>query len=175
MGEFSVIRLTAQVFGAIGMACLFYSYQQTERKKLIAGKLGADIMWVVHYLCLSAFGGAIPNFVGIFRELIFMQGDKKWARSPVIPAVFILINWCLAISTWQSALTLLPICASTFVTISLWAKKPRITRMIGAPVSLCFLIYDIFVGSWIGVINESVAIVSIISSFVKNDLRKKAE
>ena len=173
MGDFSVIRLIAQVFGALGMACLFLSYQQTERKKLIACKLGADVMWVVHYLCLSAFGGAIPNFIGIFRELIFMQGDKKWARLPVIPVVFILINWSLAISTWQSALTLLPIGASTFVTISLWAKNPRITRMIGAPVSVCFLIYDIFVGSWIGVINESVAIISIISSFIRNDMKRK--
>lgn len=38
---------------------------------------------------------------------------------------------------------------------------------------LFFLIYDIFVGSWIGVINESVAIVSIVSSFIRNDLKKK--
>ena len=95
MGEFSVFRLVAQLFGACGMAFLFLSYQQTQRKRLIACKLGADVMWVIHYLCLSAFGGAIPNFVGIFRELIFMQSEKKWAKSPVWPVLFILINWAL--------------------------------------------------------------------------------
>lgn len=166
------IQIIAQLFGALGMASLFCSYQQTEHKRLIICKLGADIMWVIHYLCLSAFGGAIPNFVGIFRELVFMQSDKKWARSPVFPALFILINWGLAIATWRSALTLLPICASTFVTISLWIKNPRVTRMICAPVSVCFLIYDIFVGSWIGIVNESVALISIVSSFIRNDLKK---
>ena len=174
MGEFSVLRLVAQLFGACGMAFLFLSYQQTQRKRLIACKLGADVMWVIHYLCLSAFGGAIPNFVGIFRELIFMQSEKKWAKSPVWPVLFILINWALAISTWPSTITLLPICASTCVTISLWVKNPRITRMIGAPVSVCFIIYDIFVGSYIGIINESVALISIISSFIRNDMKKKA-
>ncbi len=166
------MKIIAQLIGVLGMAALFMSYQQTERKKLIGCKLIADIIWVIHYLMLGAVGGAIPNFVGIFRELVFMQRsdeNKKWAKSPVIPIIFILINWTLAIITWKSALSLLPICASTFVTISLWVKNPKLTRTIGAPVSVAFIIYDIFVGSWIGIINESVALVSIITSYIKND------
>lgn len=170
------MKYIAQIFGVLGMAALFMSYQQTERKKLIGCKLVADVMWVAHYMLLGAVGGAIPNFVGIFREIVFMQRSdekKKWAKSPVIPAVFIIINWTLAIITWKTPLSLLPICASTFVTISLWVKNPKLTRAIGAPVSCAFIIYDIFVGSWIGIVNESVALVSIISSYIKND-RKKA-
>lgn len=151
----------AQLFGAFGMGCLFLSYQQNERKKLIAGKLAADVMWVIHYLLLGAVGGAIPNFVGIFRELIFMQSDKKWARSVFFPIFFICLNWTLALSTADLPLSLIPICASTFVTVSLWVKKPRITRIIGAGVSTAFIVYDVFVHSWIGIINESVAIISI--------------
>lgn len=171
------MKLAAQLIGILGMAALFMSYQQTERKRLILCKLGADVMWVAHYLMLGAIGGAIPNFVGIFRELVFMQrGDekKRWARSPIIPAVFILINWALAILTWKSPLNLLPICASTFVTVSLWVKNPKLTRMISAPVSITFIVYDCFVGSWIGIVNESVALISIVSSFIKNDLKKRA-
>ena len=176
--EITPLKIIAQLIGGLGMAALFISYQQTKRKRLLFCKLCADVAWVAHYLCLGAVGGAIPNFVGIFREIIFMQEDKKWSKSPVFPAIFIVINWALAITTWKSALNLLPICASTAVTISLFVKKPRVTRAICAPVSVCFIIYDIFVGSWIGIINESVALVSIVSSFIKNDLpemrRKKA-
>lgn len=174
MIEFTWQALIPQLFGLLGMISLFCSYQQTRREFLITCKLGADVMWVLHYLTLGAVGGAIPNFVGIFRELIFIQQSKyKWANSPVWPVLFILINFTLAITTWKSPLSLLPITASAFVTISLWAKKPKITRMIGAPVSVCFIIYDICVGSWIGVINESIAIISIISSFIRNDMKKK--
>ncbi len=152
------------------MAALFTSYQQTERRRLIFFKLCADVIWVVHYLMLGAVGGAIPNFVGIFREVVFMQRDeKKWAQSRVIPVIFIVLNWGLAIGTWRSALNLMPIVASTFVTISLWVKNPKLTRAIGAPVSLTFIIYDIFVGSWIGIVNESIALVSIVSSYLRND------
>lgn len=170
------MKVTAQLIGVLGMTALFLSYQQTERKKLIGFKLTADIIWVIHYLMLGAIGGAIPNFVGIFRELVFIQRsneNKKWAKSPAVPVIFIVINWVLAIVTWKSALSLLPICASTFVTISLWVKNPKLTRMIGAPVSLAFIVYDVFVGSWIGIINESVALISIISSYIRNDRKTK--
>ncbi|MCQ2432618.1 MAG: YgjV family protein [Clostridia bacterium] len=157
----------AQIFGMFGMIALFWSYQQNQRKRLIAGKLAADVMWVTHYLMLSAVGGAIPNFVGIFRELVFMNRDKKWASLPVWPVIFILINWTLALSKASFPLSFLPIGASTFVTISLWAKKPKVTRWIGAGVSAAFIIYDCFVHSWIGIINESVALISIFTALVR--------
>ena len=163
----------AQIFGAFGMIALFVSYQQSERKRLIAGKLAADVMWVVHYLCLGAVGGAIPNFVGIFREIVFMQRDKKWARSAFFPIFFVCLNWILAISSADSLLSFLPIAASTFVTLSLWVKKPHITRLIGAGVSCAFIVYDVFVHSWIGIVNESVALISIAIALVREYRAKK--
>ena len=135
------------------MVCLFLIYQQTKRKNLILMKLGADICWVIHYLCLGAPGGMIPNFVGIFRELVFINREKsKWATSLLWPLVFIAINWLLGMRTFESPVNILPICASTFVTISLWLKKPRLTKIISVPVSLAFLVYDFFVGSYVGMI-----------------------
>jgi len=164
-----MLQLIAQVFGIGAMLSLFLIYQQNDRKKLIACKLSADVFWVAHYLCLGAYGGAIPNFVGVFRELVFINREsKRWASLPFLPIIFILINWALGFTTFNSPINILPIAASTFVTISLWCRKPLLTKIISVPVSLTFLIYDIFVGSWVGVINESLAIISIIISFIKN-------
>ncbi len=175
-----ITELLPWLFGILGMVCLFMSYQQTKREMLLLCKMGADAMWVLHYLFLGAYGGAVPNFVGIFRELVFWRGEKAgdkagfW-RSPILPALFILIGWTLAISTWQSPMSIVPMGASTFVTISLWMKKPKLTRLICIPVSICFIVYDIFVGSYIGIINESIALCSIVSSVIRNDLPKKSQ
>ena len=164
--------ITAQIFGICAMIALFCIYQQKDRKKLILCKLCADVAWSVHYFCLGAYGGIVPNFVGIFRELTFVQRDrKKWASHPIVPVLFILINWGIGALTFRAPINILPIAASTFVTISLWLRKPRLTKLISIPVSLTFLIYDIFVGSHIGIVNESIAIVSILISFLKE--RKK--
>ena len=162
------MKLFAQLPGAVAMACLFLSYQQKNRKGLITYKLSADIFWALHYALLGAYGGMIPNGVGIFRELVFVQRDKhKLANSPFIPVIFILINFALGISTFKSPINILPITASAFVTVSLWLRNPKLTKIISIPVSLTFLIYDLFIGSWIGMVNESIAIISIIISFIK--------
>jgi len=162
------------VFGVGAMISLFFAYQQTERKKLIIAKLCADGCWVAHYFCLSAYGGMIPNAVGIVRELVFMDREKSaWKNSPLIPVAFILINWGIGAWTFQSPINVLPIVASTLVTVSLWLKNPKLTKILSLPVSVSFLIYDLCVGSWIGVINESFAIVSILLSFIRSILKKE--
>lgn len=157
------MKILAQVFGIGAMICLFLIYQQKSRKGILLLKLCTDVCWVVHYALLGAVAGMIPNFVGIFRELIFMhRKDKKWAGLILWPILFVLINWGLGFSTFKSLYNILPIAGSTAVTISLWIDNPRMTKIICIPVSLAFLIYDIFVGSYIGIVNESVAICSIV-------------
>lgn len=169
------MNIIAQLFGVGAMAALFTAYQQKKRRGLIISKLCADVCWVIHYLCIGAYGGMIPNMVGIFRELVFVKRDEsKWANCAVWPVLFILLNWGLGISTFKTAINILPITASTFVTISLWYRKPHITKIISFPVSAAFLIYDCFVGSYVGIANESIAMLSIILYFVKH-IKRRAE
>jgi len=168
------MKIAAQVFGLGAMLSLFLIYQQKNRKRMIAAKLSADICWVLHYFFLGGTAGMIPNAVGILRELIFLKRKTAaWAGSILWPGLFILINWGLGLGTFHSAFNILPIAASTFVTISLWIDNPRLTKMISLPVSLSFMIYDIYIGSVLGVINETVAIVSIILYFVKERKNEK--
>ncbi len=176
MPNFDIQNLIAQLFGAVGLVALVLMYQQKDRNRLLAYKLTADLLWGIHYVLLGAYAGAIPNVIGIFREIVFVKREnKKWANNIIWPILFIIFGWVLAIFTWKSALTLLPMCASTFVTVSLWNKKPKITRIILIPVCTCFLIYDVFVGSWVGIVNESISIISIIISIFRNDIKKNKD
>lgn len=170
------MNAVAWIFGIGAMISLFCVYQQKDRKRLIAAKLCADICWSVHYFCLGAYGGIVPNAVGIARELVFIRReDKKWANKPFIPFLFIAINWCVGALTFARPINILPIAASTFVTISLWLRRPRLTKLILIPVSVTFLIYDLFVCSYIGVVNESLAIASIIINFIKEERKRRNE
>ncbi|MBR7133572.1 MAG: YgjV family protein [Clostridia bacterium] len=163
------MRILSHIFGIGAMTALFLSYQQKSRKNLIIAKLITDISWVAHYFFLGATAGMIPNFVGIFREVVFInRNSKKWASSVFWPILFIMINWSLGIISFKSWFDILPITASSFVTVSLWLNNPRLTKLISIPVSCAFLVYDIFVSSYIGIITESIAILSIIIFFIKN-------
>lgn len=161
------VRNIAQLFGLGAMVALFLVYQQKSRKGMLFAKLTADVCWVLHYVCLGGIAGMIPNAVGIFRELVFVNRTKhRWAQCVLWPVLFIVLNWALGFRTFYAWYNLLPITASTFVTISLWIDNPRLTKIISAPISAAFLTYDIFVHSYVGIVNESIAIISILLFFL---------
>lgn len=170
------MKTVAQIFGLGAMLSLFLIYQQKSRKKMIIAKLSADICWMAHYFCLGGTAGMIPNAIGIFRELIFMnRKTARWAGSVIWPILFIAVNWGLGVSTFHSAINILPIAASTFVTVSLWIDNPRLTKLISLPVSLAFMIYDVYIGSYVGIVNETVSILSIILFFLKERRSKNGK
>lgn len=161
------------IFGIGAMISLFISHQKKSRSGILIYKLCADVLWAAHYFCLGAYAGAIPNIVGVLRESVFInRGRHKFADKPIWPCLFILINLTLSILSFEAWYDLLPICASVFVTVSLWINDPKLTKCISVPVSCAFLAYDVFVGSYIGIVNESLAIISIIIFFIR---RKKNE
>ena len=163
------MNLITQLLGIGAMVSLFLIYQQKERKNIIICKLSADLFWIAHYFLLGATAGIIPNFVGVFRELVFYnRNSKKWASHWLWTVVFISANLILGICNFDVWYDIVPIIASSFVTVSLWINNPDLTKIISIPVSIAFLVYDIFVGSYVGIINESIAICSIILYFIKN-------
>ena len=163
----------AQLFGIGAMVSLFLIYQQKSRGRLLLCKLSADIFWVAHYLCLGGTAGMIPNAVGIARELVFLQRDRHRVFGLALwPILFIGTGWALGARTFHAWYNLLPIAASTAVTLSLWIRNPRLTKIISAPVSSAFLVYDLLIGSYVGVVNESIAILSISISFIKEKASK---
>ena len=161
--------MITNILGLGAMISLFLIYQQKSRKKILMCKLSADIFWIFHYLSLGATAGMIPNFVGIFREIIFVnRKTKKWASSSLWVVLFITVNFVFGICSYEQWYDVMPIIASAFVTVSLRIDNPRLMKLISIPVSLSFFVYDIFVLSYVGMINESIAIVSIIIYFIKN-------
>lgn len=156
------------------MISLFLLYQQKNRKNILLCKLSADILWIAHYYCIGAVAGIIPNLTGVLRELVFINRKaKKWANSPLWVVFFILLNFILGIIlSFKNWFDIIPIAASSLVTIALWLDNPNLTKTLSAPVSASFLIYDIFVSSHMGVINESISLISIMIYFLKHKEEK---
>jgi hypothetical protein len=168
------MEIVSLIFGIGAMIALFSIYQQKSRKGILISKLIADVCWVVHYLCIGGIAGAIPNLVGIFRELVFVNRKKhKWANFVLWPIIFILINFCLALRTFSSPINILPIAASALVTVLLWIDNPLLTKLLSIPVCTSFMIYDFHVGSHIGIINEAISILSIIIFLIKYFIKRR--
>jgi hypothetical protein len=170
------MNILSWVFGIGAMASLFLMNQQKKRESMLLFKLAADVFWGAHYFCLRAIGGMIPNVVGIFREVVYLNRRKhRWAESVIWPIIFVTVIFLLGLRSFKSFINVLPITASCCATAVLWLQRPRLTKFVLAFVSTAFLIYDIFVGSYIGIINEILSISSIIIYFIREAIQKRRE
>ena len=89
--------MIASIVGALGIGANVIIYQQKNGKKLLFYKLISDFLWAAHYFLLGAVSAALVAVIGIFRETVFFNQDKKWAKSNLWLVFFILCSICVAV------------------------------------------------------------------------------
>ena len=154
------MNIPALAVGIVAVAVNTVIYWQTERKKLLMTKLVSDFLWVIQYTLLGGYTGAAIAVIGIIRSIVFLNEDKKWAGGRKWLVVFLVLSIVSAIFTFRGAVSLLPLCASLLAVLSFWQKKPGLTRFLAFPIAISMLIYDIFIGSVMGIVNETIVLVS---------------
>ena len=160
------------IFGALGVAANVIIYQQKNGKKLLLWKLLSDILWMAQYLFLGAFSGAAIAAIGIIRESVFLNQSKKWAQSKGWLLLFLALSVASAAFTWKSVVSILPAFASVLSVFSFWKNRPTLARNLAFPISASMLTYDIFCGSYLGIVNE---IFTLFSAFIGVLRNRKSE
>ena len=163
------------IFGLAGVLSTVFIYQQKTRVGLLVAKLISDIIWFMYYFLQAAYSGAAVAVIGIIRELIFINKEKKWAKHIFWLYFFIALAIISAIITWKSWFSILPMLASIVSVISFWIGKPKTSRLLSFPISGCMLSYDLLlspIAIW-GVANELLAISSSIIGLLRLDKAKK--
>lgn len=163
------------IFGLAGVLSTIFIYQQKSRVGLLIAKLISDIIWFMYYFLQAAYSGAAVAVIGIIRELIFINKEKKWAKHIIWLYFFIALAIISAIITWKSWFSILPMVASIVSVISFWIGKPKTSRILSFPISACMLSYDLLLSPFAiwGVANEILAVSSSIVGLVRLDKNKK--
>ena len=105
----------------------------------------------------------------------FLTKDRLVQETEFADGTVVTVNFALGLRTFVSPINILPIAASACATVALWLERPRLTKIVLAFVSASFLVYDIFVGSYIGILNEVFGISSIIIYFIREAIQKRRE
>lgn len=171
------MELISKIFGFAGIVFAVIIYQQKTRKGLLLSKLISDVLWFFHYFCLGAYSGAAISVIGLVRELIFMNREKKWAKHWGWLVFFLALSAGSAVLTWKNWFSLLPMVASMLAVVSFWIGKPRISRLISFPIAGSMLAYDISLTpiSVAGIVNELLTILSSVVGIIRYDIRKKVD
>ena len=159
--------LLIQAIGLIGTALYFISFQCRNNRTLFRVQFVSYLFYTTHLILLGAVTGGISYIINTIRSFC-LGSDRKALHS--VPACIII---CLAqlgvlILTWSGWISILPVVANIASTIGGYTHSPKKVRMttmcINSPL---WIVYDVLVGSWAGILDEVICALSVVISIVR--------
>lgn len=163
----SVSQLLVQGVGLAGTAVFFASYQCRKNRTLFQVQFLSYLLYTIHLILLGAVTGGISYLVNMLRSLC-LGSKNHFLRSKTMCILICLLQLAVLAFTWSGWISILPVAANIASTIGGYthnAKKIRIAGMfINSPL---WILYDILVGSWAGILDEAISELSMIISVVR--------
>ena len=166
--ELTTTYVLSQIFIVISYIFLISTYQLKSRKSILVFNFLSLIATGASHFCLSAFSGMAMTCVALIRNIIFLVQEKKGKNDKITKADVIILLVLYAISivsavfTYEGILSLMSVFATMLYTYSVWQKNTKVYKYLGIPVSTCWILYDIYITSWFGMLLESCLMVSAI-------------
>ncbi len=159
--------IISQILVIIYYLLLMFTYQLKNRRKILFINFLALVVIGFSYFLLDAYTGLAMVFVGIIRNAVFYIDEMKYGKSEVIKKkdIFIIIFLTVilvgaSIYTYDGIFSLMSSLATYLYTVSIWQKSTKVYKILGVPVSIAGITYNVFIFSIFGIIFESVTLVS---------------
>lgn len=161
------VTLIGHVLGFVSVGLFFYSYQRTQKRKIMVIQTVATALSCVQYLLIGALSGFALNVVCIIRNFVFYYRDKKQGNDLTVPVAFAFCMAVVSFFSWEGIHSLLITLGLVVNTVCMGifdAKSFRKTILISSSL---ILIYNIFASSYSGVLSESISLVSVIIGIIR--------
>jgi hypothetical protein len=156
-----------QLIGLTGTGLYFLSFQFKENRKLFRIQFFSYLFYTVHLLLLGAISGGISYIINLFRS--FCLGSRwEFAKKREMCLIICLMQASSLYFTWAGWISLLPVTANIASTIGGYTHNARKIRIAGMFInSPLWIIYDVIVGSWAGILDELASEASMIISVIR--------
>ncbi len=159
------MRWIGQIVGMVATAALVSSFQCRRERTIAAFWTASAALFVLHYLLLGELSGAVMESALLVRNLLIVS-RRPWVLRAAIVG--------LALLSWEGWFSLFPLLALIGSTVALWSDKARIIKTTQLLVtSPAWMVYNIHVLSWAGIVCETLDIVSVVVYFVRERLEKR--
>ena len=161
----------AQILGATALFILILSFQKNEKQSLLKYQIGSSIFFAAQYLCLQAYSGCLINIACIIRNILFRKYTGK--RIPIYYLLFIIcIMIVLSLFSYVGPISLLPCIACILYSCSLWQDNLRVTRIVEVISCSLYIIYNIKVLAYVGLISTIIELISALIAIYRFDIKK---
>ena len=156
-----------QAIGFAGTIIFFLSYQCKSNKNLFRVQFVSYLCYTIHLLLLGAVTGGISYILNTVRS--FCLGSKNaFLKGKVMCCIICALQMIALLLTWDGWWSILPVAANIAATIGGYTYNARKIRVVGIFVnSPLWIVYNVIVGSWAGILDEIVSEASMIISIIR--------
>ena len=157
--EIMPLYFVSQVLAFIAIILAMLAYQKKRKAQILGFTIISDILFGVHYLLLNAWSGVVTKIIAITRDSYVRHKGKQTKEIwPLI--LFICVYVIMAIVTFQSLLSFLPLIAALIYTIGIYNGDEQRIRIVTIISCLLWLIYNFSVHSYVGMASDLILITS---------------
>lgn len=160
-------EIIGQILGIVATAITVLSYQANDKGRLLAIQTVATVSTCLGYFFLGAWSGFALNIVCVLRNVSFYFLREKVRLNRAATVIFSVAMVAVGLLSWQGWISLIMLVAFALNTLFMGFGSPQALRYSVCLTSSMILLYNIFVFTVGGIMNEGLAIVSSVIGIVR--------
>ena len=161
------IEIIGQVISVIAVIVSFITYQMKSSRAIFITLSIATAISCVAYALLGGTVALVLNLFSIVRNISYCYRDKKFFSGTWLPIVLALIMGVLSVFAWEGWHSVFFAVGIMLNTLAMGYFGPQNLRKSILLTSSLIMIYNLFIPSIGGTINELVAISSAIIGIIR--------
>ena len=165
-------KFIPQAVGLLAVLLFLLSYQMKKRRDIIITNAISRALYILQYLLLGAFSGAVLDVLGIISSIVAERKHLRIIRK-YLKEIFLSINVVIIIAGLivaylnKSFLDIFPIIGVLLHTSAFWMNDEKIIRRVSLLGSPFWFVYNFLSSAYGSAIGDILTMVSIIIAMIK--------
>ena len=170
-------NIIATIIGVLATIIFVSSYQLKKRNHIIICNTSSRILYVIQYLLLGAFSGAVLDVVGVFAAMIAQKKNSPFIKKFFIPVVIVVNSIIIGagLILYKTPIDILPIVGVIFQIGAFWMTKEKHIRIISLLSCPFWFSYNFISGAYGSCLGDVTSFISITVAIFRYDIFKREE
>lgn len=167
----------AHILGVLAVVTFLSSFQFKTRRNIIIVNLTSRLLYILQYIFLGAFEGAVLDFMGLLLSFFAGYKEKEFVTKH-FEGIMVVINLLLVavgFALYKNIFSLFAIFGIVFEIMALWLTKEKNIRILSLFAAPFWLVYNLANSAYGSVVGNICVIISIGIAMARLDFKKSKD
>lgn len=163
-------NIPAHICALIGFIFLIISTQVKEKNKILLFQSLFSFFFFLQYILLGVYSAGILNLVSLIRNIVYYKNTNKISTYSIIILTFLvgLICTICDMKNYIFIISVIPLIINLLYAYSLSKNNIVLIKKVFLVCSIIWVIYDYFVKAYVGLICNSLEMLSYVMYFIRS-------